>query len=71
MALSEGTRAIIKEVAREVMGEYKKVISDEVDRKIHLHKVECEVGKYRKITAIISATIGGIIVAGVNWVLKK
>jgi len=53
------------------MCEYKKVISDEVDRKIHLHKVECEVGKYRKITAIISATIGGIIVAGVNWVLKK
>lgn len=71
MALGEGTKAVIREIAREVIKEYAKVAEEDMDRKIHLHSIECEVGKYRKTIAVISACIGGIIMACVNWIINK
>jgi len=71
MALSEGTRAIIKEVAREVMCEYKSSLKADTDAKIHLHSVECEAKKFGKVKSFLSADGGGVIVAVISWFLKK
>ena len=38
---------------------------------IEIHAIQCQVGKYRKITALISAVIGGALMAGLNWFMRK
>ena len=48
------------------------IISKEVIKNaLEIHVYECQVGKYRKITAVISAVIGGGLVTAVNWLTKK
>ena len=48
------------------------VISKECMRQaIDIHVINCQVGKYKKITAFISALIGGIIVTLVNWFIRR
>ena len=71
MPLSEGSKAVIREIAREVILEYEKVADKDTDRKIHLHLIECENGKYRKTMAAVSAIIGGGIMAFVDWLIKR
>jgi hypothetical protein len=42
MALGEGTKAVIREITREVIRENEEIIKREIDAKIHLHLVECD-----------------------------
>jgi hypothetical protein len=71
MALGEGTKAVIREIAREVILEHEEYLREEMSAKIHLHSIECEVKKNQKIITAVSAVIGGGIVAFVSWLLGK
>ncbi len=70
MALGDGTKAIIREIAREVIKESKEHWDKEIDDKILTHKLQCSVNKDNKIKELISSIIGGVIVAVFMWILK-
>jgi len=71
MPLSEGSKAVIREIAREVILEQEAYLQKDLDAKIHLHSIECEVKKNQKLITVVSAIIGGGIMAFVNWLLGK
>lgn len=50
---------------------YLKVTREIIGTELKLHSSTCEVKKYRKVAAAVSAIIGGVIVACVSWFLNK
>ena len=71
MAMPESTKALIKEIAREVIKEYEEQNEKKINNAIALHSADCEAKKYRGVKSIAAGGIGGIIAAGVGWILKK
>ncbi|MDD5459412.1 MAG: hypothetical protein PHF37_08485 [Phycisphaerae bacterium] len=50
---------------------YLEIVEKIIANEITSHSSRCEVNKYRKTASVISAIFGGIIVAVVDWILKK
>jgi len=71
MALSEGTRALIKEMAREVIAENHKHLKAEMATEIKLHAAQCSAKKYANGKNFISAIVGGGLVAFWTWFLRR
>ena len=67
MPLSEGTRALIKEIAREVIAENEVHLNG----KIELHAAQCSAKKYVNGKNFISAIAGGAIVAFFGWLFRR
>jgi hypothetical protein len=58
-------------IAIRVNEKYLVITKDLIDDKIQTHEFKCEAGKFSKAMGIVFAVIGGSIVAGVSWVLRK
>ena len=68
---SEGDRAIIKEIAFEVGEVVSKKIKEDIILQIELHRTKCEAAKFGAVKTVISAVIGGTIIAVFNWLIRK
>ena len=71
MALSEGTKAIIEKITREIAEQYLKVTKEIIGTEIKQHKSDCELAKFNKVKTITTAGVSGAIVAVLNWLLRK
>ena len=69
--LSEGSKAIIEKIAREMAEQYLKITKEIIDNEIRQHKSDCELAKFNKVKTIATAGISGVIVAIISWLLRK
>jgi hypothetical protein len=44
---------------------------NDIARDLQLHSSTCAVGKYRAVAHVVSASIGGILVVILNWVIRR
>ncbi len=65
------TKDEIRLIAQEVGERYFGLMKEYVEKEVQLHAARCTAGKFSKIISIISAVIGGILVAMFNWFLQK
>jgi len=71
MNFDEGTRAIIKEIAQEVLNECKIRWDRDMQIRLELHTAQCEARKYSGWKHFVSSVFGGLTVAIFWWLFGK